>query len=409
MGTNLIKIRGKSDFCLFLPRMKMKNVIEKMMKDNNSPVFSDSKPHYELLDGLRGVAALLVIFYHIGEGFATSPIDQHVNHGYLAVDFFFILSGFVIGYAYDDRWKTSLTLKSFFRRRLIRLHPMVIMGAVLGVVAYCIQGCRRWDGTQMPLTMVLIAFLLNLFLLPAVPGTGADVRGNNEMFPLNGPNWSLFFEYIGNILYALFIRKMSTRWLTVLVAAAGLGLGAFAVGNLSGFGHLGVGWSMIDWNLLGGFLRLMFSFSIGLLMSRVFRPVKIRGAFWICSAITAVLLSLPHIGGGDRLWLNGLYEAVCTIFIFPVLVWLGASGKTTDKVTSKVCRFLGDISYPVYVVHYPLMYLFYAWLWGGEETIPFSQAWPAAAAVIIGSIILAWLCLKFYDEPLRRWLGKKCH
>ena len=409
MGTNLIKICGKSDFCLFLPRMKMKNVIEKMRQDNNSPVFSDSKPHYELLDGLRGVAALLVIFYHIGEGFATSPIDQHVNHGYLAVDFFFILSGFVIGYAYDDRWKTSLTMKSFFRRRLIRLHPMVIMGAVLGAVAYCIQGCQRWDGTQMPLTMVLIAFLLNLFLLPVVPGTGVDVRGNNEMFPLNGPNWSLFFEYIGNILYALFIRKMSTRWLTVLVAAAGLGLGTFAVCNLSGYGHLGVGWSMIDWNLLGGFLRLMFSFSIGLLMSRIFRPVKIRGAFWICSAITAVLLSLPHIGGGDRLWLNGLYEAVCTIFIFPALVWLGASGKTTDKVTSKVCRFLGDISYPVYVVHYPLMYLFYAWLWGGEETIPFSQAWPAAAAVIIGSIVLAWLCLKFYDEPLRRWLGKKCH
>lgn len=123
-----------------------RNLDKQMMKDNNSPVFSDSKPHYELLDGLRGVAALLVMFYHIGEGFATSPMDQHVNHGYLAVDFFFILSGFVIGYAYDDRWKTSLTLKSFFRRRLIRLHPMVIMGAVLGVAAYCIQGCRRWDG-----------------------------------------------------------------------------------------------------------------------------------------------------------------------------------------------------------------------------------------------------------------------
>lgn len=376
------------------------------MKYVTDTAFADSKPHYELLDGLRGTAALLVIFYHIGEGFATSPVDQHVNHGYLAVDFFFILSGFVIGYAYDDRWGKSLNIWNFFRRRLIRLHPMVIMGAVLGVAAYCIQGCVQWDGTAVPLTMVLLAFLLNLFLLPVIPGTGTDVRGNAEMFPLNGPNWSLFFEYIGNILYALFLRRLSTRWLTALTAVAGLGLGAFAVGNLSGYGHLGVGWSMIDWNLLGGFLRLMFSFSIGLLMSRVFRPVKIRGAFWICSAIVAVLLSLPHIGGGEKMWMNGLYEAVCTLFIFPALVWLGASGKTTDKVTSKVCRFLGDISYPVYVVHYPLMYLFYAWLWGGEERIPFSEAWPAALLVVAGSILLSWLCLRFYDMPLRRWLGK---
>ena len=135
---------------------------------NNIPsaAFSDSKPHYELLDGLRGVAALLVICYHIFEGFATSPLDQHFNHGYMAVDFFFILSGFVIGYAYDDRWKTTLTLKGFFKRRLIRLHPMVIMGALLGAVSYCIQGSVKWDGTQVPFTMVLIALLLNLFLFP---------------------------------------------------------------------------------------------------------------------------------------------------------------------------------------------------------------------------------------------------
>lgn len=377
------------------------------MQENNSSVFTDSKPHYELLDGLRGVAALMVMFFHIGEGFATSPVDQHVNHGHLAVDFFFILSGFVIGYAYDDRWKTTLTTKGFFRRRLIRLHPMVIMGAVLGTVAYCIQGCVQWDGTHVPTTMVLLAFLLNLLLLPVVPGTGADVRGNNEMFPLNGPTWSLFFEYIGNILYALFIRRLSTFWLSVLVAAAGLGLGAFAIGNLSGYGHLGVGWSMTGWNLPGGLLRLMFSFSAGLLMSRIFRPVNVKGAFWLCSAIVAILLALPHIGGMEHPWMNGLYEAACAILIFPALVWLGASGKTTDRTTSAICRFLGDISYPVYVVHYPLMYLFYAWLWSGEETIPFSQAWPVAAGVIILSVVLAWACMRFYDVPVRRWLSRR--
>ena len=377
------------------------------MKDIPSAAFSDSKPHYELLDGLRGVAALLVICYHIFEGFATSPLDQHFNHGYMAVDFFFILSGFVIGYAYDDRWKTTLTLKGFFKRRLIRLHPMVIMGALLGAVSYCIQGSVKWDGTQVPFTMVLIALLLNLFLLPVVPGTGADVRGNNEMYPLNGPSWSLFFEYIGNILYALFIRKFSTRALTVLVIAAAAGLASFGISNLSGYGHLGVGWSMIDYNLLGGFLRLMFSFSVGLLMSRIFKPAKVKGAFWICSAVLAVLFTVPHLGGTDRLWINGLYESVCAIMIFPALVWLGASGKTTDKVTSTVCKFLGDISYPLYVVHYPLMYLFYWWLWSGEEKIPFSQAWPVAVVVIVASIILAYLCLRFYDIPLRKWLASR--
>ena len=96
------------------------------MQKISSSAFAGSKPHYVLLDGLRGVAALLVIWYHVFEGFATSPIDQKFNHGYLAVDFFFMLSGFVIGYAYVDRWN-KMSTGTFFKRRLIRLQPMVVM------------------------------------------------------------------------------------------------------------------------------------------------------------------------------------------------------------------------------------------------------------------------------------------
>lgn len=375
------------------------------MQNNSSSVFTDTKPHYELLDGLRGVAALLVIWYHIFEGFATSPVDQQFNHGYLAVDFFFILSGFVIGYAYDDRWKTTMNLKSFFKRRLIRLHPMVVLGAVLGAITFYIQGCEQWDGTKVSLSMLMMALLLNLFLIPAVPGSGPEVRGNGEMYPLNGPSWSLFFEYIGNILYALFIRRLSVKALTVLVVLAGIGLASFAIFNFSGYGHLGVGWSLAGYNLIGGFLRLLFSFSVGLLMSRVFKPVYIRGAFWICSLAIAVLLCVPHIGGSETPWMNGIYDSVCTLLLFPVLVYLGASGKTTDKSTSKICKFLGEISYPVYIVHYPFMYLFYAWLW--REKLTFSQSWPMALVVFFGSIILAYLALKLYDEPVRKWLSRK--
>ena len=108
--------------------------------------FSDSKPHYELLDGLRGVAALLVVWYHLFEAFATSPVDQRFNHGYLAVDFFFLLSGFVIGYAYDERWGRGLRMRDFIKRRLIRLHPMVVLGALLGAAAFFVQGSVRWNG-----------------------------------------------------------------------------------------------------------------------------------------------------------------------------------------------------------------------------------------------------------------------
>ena len=377
------------------------------MENRTSAAFADSKPHYELLDGLRGVAALVVIWYHVFEGFATSPVDQRFNHGYLAVDFFFILSGFVVGYAYDDRWKRrALTLTDFIKRRLIRLHPMVVLGAVLGAVTFCLQGSVQWDGTPVSFSSVALALLLGLFLIPALPGSAPEVRGNGEMYPLNGPTWSLFFEYIGNLCYALFLRRLPTRWLAGFVTLTGAGLAAFALGNGSGYGHLGVGWSLADHNLVGGSLRLLFAFPMGLLLSRVFRPVAVRGAFWICSLAIIGLLSVPYVGDGTAPWMNGLYDTVCVLVLFPLLVWLGASGRATDRKTSGICKFLGDISYPVYVIHYPFMYLFYAWLWRGDA-IPFAEAWPVAAGLFVGSILLAWVVLKVYDEPVRRWLTRR--
>lgn len=363
------------------------------------------KRRYEILDGLRGVAALMVVWYHIFEGFATSAIDQRCNHGYLAVDFFFILSGFVVGYAYDDRWK-EMGLKGFFKRRLIRLHPLVILGAVFGLIAFIIQGCVQWDGTAVASWKIIIAFLLSIFLIPAYPGTSGEIRGNGEMFPLNGPSWSLFFEYIGNIMYALCLRKLSTKWLKAYVAVSGLGYAAYALGNVSGVYNMGVGWSIgTDWlGMLGGFLRMSFTFSAGLLMSRNFTPVKIRGAFWACSAMLIGLLSMPYLGKEANI-LNAAYDILCTVFIFPCIVLLGASGNTEGKASQKVCSFAGAISYPLYIIQYPFMYLFYAWLW--KNGYAFGQVWYVAAGIFVGLPILAYAVLKLYDEPVRKWLSSK--
>ena len=361
--------------------------------------FADSKPHYNILDGLRGVAAIMVVWFHVFEAYATSHLDQRINHGYLAVDFFFILSGFVVGYAYDDRWKT-MSVKNFLKRRFIRLHPMVVIGAVIGAVMFYFQGCSVWDVSKVSVSMLLVATVMNALLIPATPG--CEIRGVGEMYPLNGPSWSLFFEYIGNILYAFFIHKLPTKALSVLVLLAGCGLAAFAVrGPL---GDICVGFALTEDNIVGGSLRLLFSFPAGLLMSRVFKPVPVRGAFWICGLSVVVLLAVPRIGGSENLWMNGLYDAACALVVFPLLVYLGASGATTDKTTTRICKFLGDISYPLYMVHYPFIYLYYAWV--KNEDLTFVQSLPGALALVIGSMILAFLCLKLYDKPVRRFLTK---
>ena len=378
------------------------------MQQISSAAFSDTKPHYELLDGLRGVAALLVVWYHVFEGyaFAGGTLIESINHGYLAVDFFFILSGFVIGYAYDDRWGKSLTVKNFFKRRLIRLHPMVVMGAVLGVITFCIQGSELWDGTHVATSMVMWALLFAMFFIPAYPGAGYEVRGNGEMFPLNGPSWSLFFEYIGNILYALFIRRLSTKALTVFVVLLGICLACFAIFDVSGYGMIGVGWTLDSVNFVGGLLRMLFPFSLGLLLSRNFKPVKVRGAFWICSFVLLVLFCVPYVEGVEPICMNGLFEAFCIVVVFPVLIILGASGNTTDKTSTRICKFLGDISFPLYITHYPFMYLFYSWLIENQY-FTFGETWQVALCVYVWNILVAYLCLKLYDEPVRRWLSKK--
>ncbi len=372
------------------------------MLKNRTPAtaFADTKPHYNILDGLRGVAALTVVCFHLFEAYATSHLDQRINHGYLAVDFFFILSGFVVGYAYDDRWGT-MTIKDFIIRRFIRLHPMVVIGAIIGAVMFYFQGCSAWDVSKVSVPMLLVATIINACLLPATPGF--EIRGVGEMFPLNGPSWSLFFEYVGTILYAFFIRKLSTNALSLLVLVAGCGLAAFAIWGP--YGDICVGFSLTGDNILGGSLRMLFSFSAGLLLSRVFKPVNIKGAFWIGSLAIVFVSAIPRIGGSEKLWMNGLYDTICCAIIFPLLVYIGASGKTTDKITTRLCKFLGDISYPLYMVHYPFIYVYYAWV--KNNNLTFEQSLPGASALVIGSIVLAYLCLKLYDEPVRNLLTKR--
>ena len=367
---------------------------------NQFSVFSDSKNHYEILDGLRGVAAFMVVIFHLFEAFSGgNHLKQIINHGYLAVDFFFVLSGFVVGYAYDDRWG-KMTLGGFFKRRIIRLHPMVIMGMIVGAIGFYFSASPiLFPGiSQVPVWKMLIVMVIGFTLIP-VP-TSMEIRGWGEMHPLNGPGWSLFFEYIANILYGLFIRKFSNKLLAVLVFIAGCALIHLAVTSPNG--DVIGGWSIDAIQLRIGFTRLMYPFFAGLLLSRIVKPTQIKNAFLWCSLLVVIIFSVPRIGGSQHLWMNGLYDSLSIIFLFPLIVFIGSSGEVKGKFASKVCKFLGDISYPIYITHYPLIYIFTAW--AIDNHIQMRNAWPVALIVLFSAITISYICLKLYDEPVRKWL-----
>ena len=366
-----------------------------------------NRVRYDILDGMRGVAALMVLLYHLfndAKSFYVWPTPvPEFFHGFLGVDFFFILSGFVMGYAYDRQWTDGMTLGGFVRRRLIRLHPMVVMGVLIGTACFLVQGSTRWDGTEVGIQAVMLATLLALFLIPSP--AGLDVRGNTESFPLNGPHWSLFFEYIGSLLYGLMLHRLSERWLRVWVAGSICSLAAFAL--LMPDGGVAYGWSSEPTNMLGGALRMLYAYPMGLLMARVYRhrnPRPLRGHVFLLGSLSlVVLLGMPLLPAGDA---ETIYQLVCLLSLFPALIWFSARG-TVSGWRQQLVSFLGRLSYPLYAVHFPFVYLFIAWV--GRDGRPYdgySQPWLPLLLTFAVSLIVAVLSMLLYDEPLRRFLSK---
>src|SRR6202167_616846 len=219
---------------------------------------SSGKEHFEVLDGLRGSAAFLIVLFHaFNYPFGFSPPLHLMHHAYLAVDFFFGLSGFVVAYAYDDRW-TRMTMLQFFRLRLIRLHPLVLIGATLGLLGYLFDPFSK-AGNHTTTTMLLLAYVTSLLLLPS-----ASVGGrHNESQALNGPAWSLMQEYLGNIAYALILRRLRALTLWIVFAISGLAL--IWVANSKG--SLDGGWDYP--NIFMAPLRLTVSFVMRLWLYRI--------------------------------------------------------------------------------------------------------------------------------------------
>ncbi|MCD8235482.1 MAG: acyltransferase [Prevotellaceae bacterium] len=383
----------------------------------NSDVYLSSKPRYEILDGLRGVAAIIVVAFHLFETYSEGVPFQILNHGYLAVDFFFLLSGYVIGYAYDDRWN-KMTTWTFLKRRFIRLHPMLVFGTLVGGALFYLGGDHPYfyHINDTPWWSVVLCLCVCILMIPAPKYL--DIRGGGGLNPLNEATWSLSWEYFANVLYALVIRKLSKKALCCCVALFGVAtillcfdidvFGVLSMRNYASYTVIG-GWSLTGDQLQIGFTRLLYPFFCGLLLSRAGKRITVKNGFWWCSLFVTALLVMPRVGGSnpENYWMNGLYEAVCILILFPLIVVMGAGSNVTDKRSYAVCKFLGDISYPLYVTHYPLVYVQMSWA-ATHKDAPLGTHVLLAVGMFCLAIFIAYASLKVYDEPVREWLKNKC-
>ena len=349
------------------------------------PMGQPERPHFVVLDGLRGVAALGVVIFHFYEMVIGDYSTLWIGHGFLAVDFFFCLSGFVIGYAYDDRI-ARMGLGAFLKARLIRLHPLVVLGAVLGLIAFYANpfGATASYG----LARVACIFLASILLLPY--GTMGE-RGLN-LFGLNAPAWSLFWEYVANLVFAVALYRLRRRALVTLtlVAAAVLCWVGHRAGNLAG------GWSAR--NFWDGGARVAFSFPAGLLVYRMgWRPRTWCG-FGTLSGLLVLALVMPYAKGA---WGR---EAAVIVIGFPLLIALGAGAAVSPGV-ARVCRFSGELSYPLYMSHYAVI-----WIWGDfaeKHHLATGGLGPAVAVGVCGMLVFAWGVFTLYDRPVRLGLQRR--
>lgn len=349
--------------------------------------FAMNPNRYVYLDGIRGIAAIFVVIYH------TSALWKfNLPHGYLAVDLFFILSGFVIAHAYDGKLKNKdISILQFVRVRLTRLYPIYILSVIV-CVPLLLKGALPDMPSSFADPSVVDIFTLTIRTAIFLPFYGLGVFA---LFPMNQPYWSLFFELITNFVYAVARPILSDRLLVTVVILAAFGLG-FVVKY---FGKLNVG---ADWNLygvIGGFIRAVFGVSAGLLLYRrsdlLKHCCKISLIPWLGVFVIPLILVLPSFGKYD-----GIIDLLSVLIIFPAAVIAASNGKATKF--NRILVVLGTASYPLYVLHFPVSQMLVRW-----TDIAASRWAPMSGLTLIFGLIVASIWLEnYYDIPARRWLSK---
>jgi peptidoglycan/LPS O-acetylase OafA/YrhL len=366
---------------------------------------------FEILDGLRGIAAMSVVLMHFLQDL-TTPILQSA---YLSVDIFFILSGFILTHSYGEKLRQESWRVEYLKRRVVRLYPMIFIGITIGLASLIVM---KIDGAAVfSLGNLTSASGENYLLIPylgrlsvasfvGIINHNAPASADAGVFPLNPPAWSLFFEFFASVILISAINIDRNK----LVRMAYVSFSVFVIyavligandGKISMI--LNQGWSAD--NFFGGFFRVCYGFFIGIAIRKMFDTNLPEKPYWMIGKFIksdkALFLAFLLIVAFPTS-IKGIYPLVVILFMAPALVYRGAMLDPSNEAVAKMCSFLGWLSYPLYCVHYPIGRLVFAYT-------PHSELHIVRTAILASclSIISAAMLAKFVEEPMRAYLNKR--
>lgn len=351
------------------------------------------------LTGLRGLAALYVIVFHyMGEGAAATPGGVFLQHGYLAVDLFFILSGFVMALNYKRMFASGWTWAShltFLGRRIARIYPLYVVCTLCALLLLVVghepqmAHCNNM-GERLGLNLAMV-----------------QAWGLSGCGSLDGPAWSISTEWAAYLLFPLLIvptllRKRMAAWIAGCLCVMALGLlcvlpptlrhdeGAF---KLLDFAELSHGLAVV---------RCVAEFMLGLLCFRVARGqfgLKVRKSQWLAPSILCLMLVLLALRGTDL----GI-----ALLCAGLIVCLGSEDGGSDVagriLGSAPAELLGVLSYSLYLLHNLFGDLH---LWIQIRLSAMGVAHAHVWASLIRAVLLpvtAYGVHKLIEVPGRQWL-----
>ncbi len=350
--------------------------------------------HYEALDLLRGVAALIVCIYHVR--FLLFSDAKLFASGYLCVDLFFMLSGFVIAASYDRKIALGLSFRTFFVERMARLYPLFAAATLLGFAAVGLQQFSKQGLVDQD--KAIITLLANLAMIPSFFPPW-DVR---SLFPFNGASWSIFFELWVNLVFFLLWRFLGMDRLLKLVLASAVALIGMGIAHAT----LDLGWGRPNFG--EGFIRVTFSFFAGVAIHRLglanlarSGPVPIVAALLLLGIMLNGRMFLPES------W-SVANDLLAVVVVFPIVIVL-MSGLTLPRPLAWIARVLGGASYSIYLLHTPLVIIA-----SGLPQMLFdrkiAEFAPLAGLVFVpGMVVVGYVTWRLFELPaktrLRRWLN----